>query len=84
MSGAGAPTSQPYDASELKVAVVAASWHTQVMDGLVAGAERALAAYGISEPQARATTRLAPACPKGRSMKSLASSPHTSRANRIY
>ena len=51
MSGAGAPTSQPYDASELKVAVVAASWHTQVMDGLVAGAERALAAYGISEPE---------------------------------
>jgi 6,7-dimethyl-8-ribityllumazine synthase len=51
MSGAGAPTSQPYDASGLKVAVVAASWHTQVMDGLVDGAERALAAYGISEPE---------------------------------
>ena len=51
MSGAGAPTSQPYDASDLRVAVVAASWHTQVMDGLVAGAERALAAYGISEPE---------------------------------
>ena len=51
MSGAGAPTSQPYDASDLKVAVVAASWHTQVMDGLVGGAERALAAYGISEPE---------------------------------
>jgi 6,7-dimethyl-8-ribityllumazine synthase len=51
MSGAGAPTSQPYDASGLRVAVVAASWHTQVMDGLVAGAERAMAAYGISEPE---------------------------------
>ena len=51
MSGAGAPTSQPFDASGLKVAVVAASWHTQVMDGLVAGAERALAAYGVSEPE---------------------------------
>ncbi|NPD07123.1 6,7-dimethyl-8-ribityllumazine synthase [Nocardioides sp. zg-1308] len=51
MSGAGAPTSQPYDASGLKVAVVAASWHTQVMDGLVGGAERALAAYGVTEPQ---------------------------------
>ena len=51
MSGAGAPTSQPYDASGLKVAVVAASWHTQVMDGLVAGAERACASYGISEPE---------------------------------
>ncbi len=51
MSGAGAPTAQPYDASGLTVAVVAATWHTQVMDGLVAGAERALAAYGISEPE---------------------------------
>ena len=51
MSGAGAPTSEPYDASGLRVAVVAATWHTQVMDGLVAGAERALAAYGITEPE---------------------------------
>lgn len=51
MSGAGAPTSQPFDASDLRVAVVAATWHTQVMDGLVAGAERALAAYGITEPE---------------------------------
>ena len=51
MSGAGAPTSQPFDASGLRVAVVAATWHTQVMDGLVAGAERALAAYSISEPE---------------------------------
>ena len=51
MSGAGAPATQPYDASGLKVAVVAASWHTQVMDGLVGGATRALAAYGISEPE---------------------------------
>jgi 6,7-dimethyl-8-ribityllumazine synthase len=51
MSYAGAPISQPFDASDLKVAVVAASWHTQVMDGLVAGAERALAAYGIGEPE---------------------------------
>jgi len=51
MSGAGAPASAPFDASDLRVAVVAATWHTQVMDGLVAGAERALAAYGISEPE---------------------------------
>ncbi len=51
MSFAGAPATQPFDASGLKVAVVAASWHTQVMDGLVDGAERALAAYGIGEPE---------------------------------
>ena len=51
MSGHGAPTSQPFDASGLRVAVVAASWHTRVMDGLVDGATRALTAYGISEPE---------------------------------
>ena len=51
MSGAGAPTSQPFDASGLRVAVVAARWPPQVMDGLVAGAERACAAYGISDPE---------------------------------
>ena len=51
MSKAGAPTSQPFDAGDLKVAVVAASWHTQVMDGLVGGAERALAAYGVKDPE---------------------------------
>src|SRR6478672_91666 len=49
MSGHGAPTSQPYDASGLTVAVVAATWHTEVMDGLVAGAQRALAAYGLED-----------------------------------
>ena len=51
MSGHGAPTSTPVDCSDLRVAVVAASWHTQVMDGLLGGAERALAAYGIDEPE---------------------------------
>ncbi len=47
MSGEGSPTDQVVDASDLRVAVVAASWHSQVMDGLVAGAVRALGAYGI-------------------------------------
>lgn len=41
MSGSGAPRQQPLDLGDLRVAVVAASWHQQVMDGLVAGAERA-------------------------------------------
>ena len=48
MSGHGAPDQQPVDCSDLRVAVVAASWHTEVMDGLVAGAERALADYSVS------------------------------------
>jgi 6,7-dimethyl-8-ribityllumazine synthase len=47
MSGAGSPTDQPVDCSDLRVAVVAASWHEQVMDGLVAGAQEALAAYQV-------------------------------------
>ena len=47
MSGAGSPTDQPVDCSDLKVAVVASSWHAQVMDGLVAGAQEALAAYQV-------------------------------------
>ncbi len=41
MSGEGAAVVEPFDASGLRVAVVAASWHTTVMDGLVAGAEKA-------------------------------------------
>lgn len=42
MSGAGAPALS-IDASGARVAVIASSWHTEVMDGLIAGAERALA-----------------------------------------
>jgi len=51
MSGHGAPDQQPVDCSDLRVAVVAASWHTQVMDGLVAGAERALADYKVTDTE---------------------------------
>ena len=42
MSGAGAPDLR-VDASGARVAIIASSWHTEVMDGLIAGAERALA-----------------------------------------
>lgn len=48
MSGAGAPTTEAIDCSDLRVAVVAASWHTEVMDGLLAGTERSLARFGVS------------------------------------
>jgi len=40
MSGAGAPEVE-VDAPGVRVAVVAASWHEEVMSGLIAGAERA-------------------------------------------
>lgn len=48
MSGAGAPKLN-IDASGLQVAIVVTSWHTQITDGLLAGAERALQAAGNSE-----------------------------------
>jgi 6,7-dimethyl-8-ribityllumazine synthase len=49
MAGHGAPTTEPVDCSDLKVAVVAASWHTEVMDGLLAGAHRALEAHRVTD-----------------------------------
>jgi len=45
MSGSGAPK-LAIDASGIKVTIVATSWHTQITDGLLAGAERALRAAG--------------------------------------
>lgn len=47
MSGHGAPSPQAQDLGHLKVAVVASSWHAQVMDGLLAGATRALADFNV-------------------------------------
>ena len=50
MSGPGAPDQAPVDCSDLRVAIVAASWHEAVMDGLVAGALRACGDYKVVEP----------------------------------
>ena len=50
MSRSGAPDQTPIDCHDLRVAVVASNWHTQVMDGLLAGAERALKAYRVEAP----------------------------------
>lgn len=50
MAGHGSPTLTLDDASGLRVAVVAAQWHTQVMDGLLDGARRALDEAGIADP----------------------------------
>ncbi|GAA1233152.1 6,7-dimethyl-8-ribityllumazine synthase [Oryzihumus leptocrescens] len=46
MSGAGSPDLR-VDGKGLRVAVVAASWHQTVMDGLVEGARRALTESGV-------------------------------------
>jgi 6,7-dimethyl-8-ribityllumazine synthase len=47
VSGAGAPTLLP-DGAGLRVAVVRASWHEEVMAGLVDGARRGLAECGVT------------------------------------
>lgn len=55
MSGHGAPqhTAEDWEgaaAAGLRVVIIAAQWHTEVMDGLVAGAQRAAAEMGL-EPR---------------------------------
>lgn len=50
MAGGGAPDQEPIDCRDLRVAVVAARWHDQVMTGLLDGAARALRQYGVQAP----------------------------------
>ena len=47
MTGEGSPHLETPDATGLRVAVVAAQWHATVMDGLLAGAARALDEAGV-------------------------------------
>ncbi len=48
MAGHGAPEVQPLDGRDLHVVVVAGTWHTQITDGLIAGATRTLDAAGAT------------------------------------
>ena len=48
MSGKGAPKLN-IDASGLKVSIVVTSWHEEITDGLLAGAERSLIAAGNTD-----------------------------------
>jgi 6,7-dimethyl-8-ribityllumazine synthase len=50
MSGDGSPDDRPFDCHDLRVAVVAASWHEKVMDGLLAGALDALKRHQVESP----------------------------------
>src|SRR5580765_6873864 len=50
MSGAGAAKANPIDCHDLRVAIVAASWHETVMNGLIDGAQRACADYRVEAP----------------------------------
>jgi len=47
MSGEGSPDAIPFDCHDLRVAVLASCWHEKVMDGLIAGARRALKDYQV-------------------------------------
>ncbi|MCL2466346.1 MAG: 6,7-dimethyl-8-ribityllumazine synthase [Micrococcales bacterium] len=49
MSGLGSPDLEVVDGRGLRVVVVAASWHPAVVDGLVAGAHRALDEAGVTD-----------------------------------
>jgi 6,7-dimethyl-8-ribityllumazine synthase len=49
MSGEGAPAETGVDGSGLRVAVVAASWHAEVIRGLREGALRGLADCGVTD-----------------------------------
>ncbi|MFM7014487.1 MAG: 6,7-dimethyl-8-ribityllumazine synthase [Actinomycetota bacterium] len=48
MSSSGAPKIS-IDAQGIKVAILVTSWHTEITDGLLAGAERALKTAGNSD-----------------------------------
>jgi 6,7-dimethyl-8-ribityllumazine synthase len=50
MSGEGSPTTTPIDCHDIRVAILAASWHETVMDGLLAGAQRAMADFRVEAP----------------------------------
>lgn len=50
MSGAGVPDMPALDASGIKLAIVASTWHTTICDALLAGALRVATASGIAEP----------------------------------
>lgn len=50
MTGAGAPDQRPLDCHDLRVAIVAACWHQEVMDGLIGGAQRAMKDYRVEAP----------------------------------
>ena len=48
MSGAGAPTLF-VDGTGARVAIIASRWHTEIMDGLIAGAQAALADAKVTD-----------------------------------
>ncbi|OMC32578.1 6,7-dimethyl-8-ribityllumazine synthase [Mycobacterium sp. GA-1841] len=50
MSGHGVPDLPQVDASDVKLAIVASTWHTTICDALLDGARKVAAEAGIAEP----------------------------------
>ena len=50
MSGSGAPHQEPIDASGLTLGIVAATWHTEISDSLLARALACAEASGVPSP----------------------------------
>ncbi len=50
MSGHGVPDLPQVDASDVKLAIVASTWHTQICDALLNGARKVAVDAGIAEP----------------------------------
>jgi 6,7-dimethyl-8-ribityllumazine synthase len=50
MSGDGSPSERPFDCHDLRIAVVASSWHERVMQGLLDGALDALRRHQVESP----------------------------------
>src|SRR5437660_9436650 len=50
MSGAGVPDIASQDASSLTLAIVVSTWHSQICDALLSGAQRIAADWGVENP----------------------------------
>jgi len=48
--GAGVPEVSPLDASGLRLALVASTWHSEICDALLAGARKVASESGIHDP----------------------------------
>jgi 6,7-dimethyl-8-ribityllumazine synthase len=48
--GAGVPDMPALDASSVKLAIVASTWHTTICDALLGGARKTAAAWGVESP----------------------------------
>ena len=49
-SGAGVPDIASQDASALTLAIVVSTWHRQICDALLAGAQRIADEWGVKDP----------------------------------